>query len=270
MRIAITGAAGRLGREVVAEALRQNHEVIGIDRVPVDRLPAYPGLLRRAADVTDYAAVLHSLESAEAMIHLAVEAGGSADDATVHNGNVTGSYNALRAAAECGIRRVCMGSSVNAIGLSFSRRPRFQYFPVDEQHTTFNEDPYGLSKWIGEVQAASMARRHPEMTICSLRLHWLVSDRGVAREAYSRRIARGAWELWSYTLFTSAVRACLRSLEAGFKGHEIFNIVAPDTALDMPSAALARQFYPGVPIRGAFTGNQSFFTSAKAARLLGC
>jgi len=115
-----------------------------------------------------------------------------------------------------------------------------------------------------------MARRHEEMTICSLRLHWLVSDREVAAKAFSRRLARGAWELWGYTLFTSAVRACLRSLEVEFKGHEIFNVVAPDTAVEVPSAVLARQFYPGVPVRGAFTGNQSFFTSAKAARLLGC
>ena len=77
MRIAVTGAAGRLGREVVAEALRRNHDVIGIDRVPGDDRPLTPNLLCRTGDVTDYATLVRSLEGAEAVIHLAVEAAGS-------------------------------------------------------------------------------------------------------------------------------------------------------------------------------------------------
>jgi UDP-glucose 4-epimerase len=65
------------------------------------------------------------------------------------------------------------------------------------------------------------------------------------------------------------VRACFLSLSAEFKGHHSFQIVAADTAVDVPSLTLARRFYPGVPIRGDFTGNCSFFSCAKATRLLG-
>ena len=76
----------------------------------------------------------------------------------VHNNNVVSSYNALRAAATAGVRRVCQASSVNAIGGRFSRwPPRYDYFPVDEQHPTYAEDPYSLSKWICEQQADAIA-----------------------------------------------------------------------------------------------------------------
>ena len=59
------------------------------------------------------------------------------------------------------------------------------------------------------------------------------------------------------------------SLEADFKGHEVFYIVAPDTTFDMPTPELAAQFFPDVPITGDLSGNRSFFSSAKAERLLG-
>ena len=82
----------------------------------------------------------------------AIPAPGHHPDHEVHNNNVMGSYNALRAAVEVGIQRVCQASSVNATGLAYSRWPHFDYFPLDEEHPTYNEDPYSLSKWICEEQ----------------------------------------------------------------------------------------------------------------------
>lgn len=269
MRIAVTGATGTVGRRVITEALRRDHQTVGIDMDLSADVPVHAGFSRNVCDVTDYAATLRALEGAEAVIHLATHAAGSAHDAVVHNGNVTGSYNVLRAAAELGIRRVCLGSSVNAIGLTFSRIPRFQYFPVDESHRTYNEDPYGLSKWITEVQADSIARRYEEMTICSLRFHWVVAERSEAEAAYSRRLTRGARQLWGYTLIDSAVESCFLALNATFTGHQTFNIVAPDTGVNIPSIDLAQRFFPGIPIREDFEGNASFFTSRKAGLMLG-
>jgi hypothetical protein len=45
----------------------------------------------------------------------------------------------LSAAATLGIQRVCSASSINAIGGAFSRAPRYDYFPIDEQHPTYVE-----------------------------------------------------------------------------------------------------------------------------------
>lgn len=269
MRIAVTGASGTVGRAVVAEALRRGHDVTGIDINLGAEGQSHPNLTRRICDLTDYGAALRALDGAEGVINLATQAGGSAPDAAVHNPNVTSGYNVLRAAAELGIRRLCMGSSVNAIGLSFSRAPRFNYFPLDEDHPTYNEDAYGLSKWITEVQADSIARRYEQMTISSLRFHWAVADRSVATTAFSRRLMRGAGLLWGYTPMASVVASCFLALDARFSGHQVFNIVAPDTCVDVPSMVLARRFYPGVPIREPLAGNASFFTSRKASLLLG-
>ena len=75
--------------------------------------------------------------------------------------------------------------------------------------------------------------------------------------------------LWAYTSFDSAARACLLSLTADFKGHEVFYIAAPDTISDISSLELKQKFFPDVPIRGDLSGTRAFLDSSKAERLLG-
>ncbi len=190
-------------------------------------------------------------------------------DHVVHNNNVVGSYNALRAAVENGILRICQASSVNAIGQAYSRAPRYDYFPIDEDHPNYAEDPYSLSKWICEQQADAFARRYEGISIASMRFHWVLPDRGVAAERYRDPGWRVEKHLWAYTRRDAAADACLRAVAADLGGHEVFYIVAPDTAADTPSRELAARHFPDVPIRGDFPGRSSFMTSAKAGRLLG-
>jgi UDP-glucose 4-epimerase len=189
-------------------------------------------------------------------------------DHEVHNNNVVGSYNALRAAVEQGITRICQASSVNAIGLSFSRVASFDYFPVDEKHAPHFEEPYGLSKWVCEAQADSIARRYEEVSIASMRFH-LVAPREIAQQHFNHLTPEAAKHLWAYTTPVAAARACLLSLSAPFKGHEVFYIVAPNTTMDVPTLELAERFFPEVPIRGDLSGTRSFFNSSKAERILG-
>src|SRR5207302_4146550 len=130
------------------------------------------------ADLSDYEAFEKALHDCDALIHMAaIPSPGHHPDHVVHNNNVVSSYNALRAAAELGIQRVCQASSINAIGMAYSRRPHYDYFPLDERHPTYNEDPYSLSKWICELQAESMVRRYEDMTIASMRFHGVVPSR---------------------------------------------------------------------------------------------
>jgi len=79
----------------------------------------------------------------------------------------------------------------------------------------------------------------------------------------------GKRQLWAWVNPTATARACLAVLETDFKGHEIFNIVAPDTTQDVDSRELAKKHFPNVEIRGDFKGKQSFFTSEKAEKMLG-
>lgn len=270
MKIAITGASGRIGRAISAEALRQGHSVVGIDRVA----PAEPDMRENyrfvLADIGDYDALVAAFSGCDALIHMAaIPAPIGYPDHVVHNNNVVGSYNALRAAVEVGIKRIVQASSVNAIGLSFSRKASFDYFPVDEEHPNHSEEPYSLSKWICEQQADSFARRYDDLRIASMRFHLVVEEREKARNFYADVTPEVAKHLWAYTLYDAAARACLLALEAPFMGHEVFYIIAPDTLLDIPTVELAARFFPDVPIRSDLDGHRSFFSSAKAERMLG-
>jgi UDP-glucose 4-epimerase len=272
MKIAVTGGNGDLGRVLVPYLLSQAHTVVSIDRalpanltLPFDRRVNY-----QVADVRDFGQCVAALRGCDAVVHLAaIRAPVNHPDPVVYADNTVASYNALSAAATLGIQRVCLASSINAIGGAFSRAPRYDYFPVDEQHPTYAEDPYSLSKWVLEQQAEAFARRFETMRIASLRFHWLAPSRQRVEEVKAMRADFGTRELWAYTLVEEGARACLLALTADFTGHEVIYIVAPETLAEAPSLELARQHYPATPVRADLPGHTSFFNCAKAERLLG-
>ncbi len=270
MRIAVTGGSGRIGRAVTEMALDQGHSVVSIDRAHPGHGSDTSNLVYVDADMADYAAIEGALRGCDGLIHLAAIPSPNGHPAhVVHNNNVVGSYNALIAAAELGIERVAQASSVNATGAAYSRQPRYDYFPLDEVHPTYNEDPYSLSKWICELQGDSIARRYENMTIASMRFHWVVPARAVAVEHARRLGVVLAKHLWGYTEMQAAARACLLTMTADYNGHEAFYIIAPWTTEDTPSLELAHRFFPDVPIRGDMSGTNGFFDCSKAERLLG-
>lgn len=267
MKIAITGGNGELGRDLVAYLLEQGHETIVLDCKP----PAETLLAEyRPVDVRDFEKVLGGLRDCNALVHLAAQRRlMNQPDAALYSNNTNGSYNALSAAAELGIVRICLASSVNAIGGFYSRTARYDYFPVDEQHLGYAEDGYSLSKWVLERQADAFARRCPSMHIASLRFHGLCESDAAAIDSTQRLGSAAARHLWSYTLRREASRACLLALTADYVGHEVFFIVAPRTAAALPSLDLARQYYPTTEIRGDLSNHAAFYCTAKAERLLG-
>jgi nucleoside-diphosphate-sugar epimerase len=265
MKIAVTGASGRIGGAVVELAIGSGHEVVAIDR-----RAAPGGVDTRAVDVRDFDAFLDAIRGCDALVHLAAITGpGRFPDHVVHNTNVVGSYNALRAAGEAGIRRVCQASSVNAIGGRFSREPRYDYLPLDEEHPTHAEDPYSLSKWICEVQGDAMARRYDSMSIASLRFHGVVPDKSTTRAWVGTPLRIAERQLWGYTRLDAAARACVQAIDTDLGGHEAFYIVAPDTMVDTPSMELHAEHYADVPLRHDLVGTEGFFDCGKAKRLLG-
>jgi nucleoside-diphosphate-sugar epimerase len=270
MKIALTGGSGGLGRAIAEKALHEGHQIVSIDLGVPEGATDTDDIRFVAADVCDYEQLVAALASCDALIHMAaIAAPGRHPDHVIHNTNVVGSYNALHAAVEHKITRICQASSVNAIGLAFSRAPRFDYFPIDENHPNYVEEPYSLSKWICEQQADAFARRHANIAIASMRFHLVVPERAAAAEVFGAETEAGRKQLWAYTRFDAAAKACLLSLEAKFTGHESFYITAPDTSVDVPSLELAARYYPQVPVTGDLDGYRSFFSATKAKRLLG-
>ncbi|WP_216665238.1 NAD(P)-dependent oxidoreductase [Pseudoruegeria sp. HB172150] len=269
MKIAITGGNGRLGKVVVDLALKQGHEVVSIDASLPDQPKHHENLRYLKADCTVFDALLNAMVGCDAMIHLAaIPSPRQHPPHVVQNNNVTASFNAMQAAVQSGIRRICQASSVNALGLAFSRKAHFDYFPIDEAQPTRCEDPYSLSKWICEQQADAFVRLHDDLKIASLRFHYIVPEKSVARDAYLPRVEDADKHLWGYTLSDMAAEACLHGLTASFTGHEAFCIAAPDTVHDLPSLDLAQRYFPEVPIVGDLSGRNSFFSSEKARKIL--
>lgn len=268
MKIAVTGANGRVGSAVVDLAVAQGHEVVAIDRTPSSLGPPLAGSIQ--IDMADFGKVVTSIAGCDAVIHLAAINGPGRDPAdVVHNNNVVASYNALLAAAEAGITRVCQASSVNAIGGRFSVRARYDYFPVDEHHPAYPEDPYSLSKWICEQQADAIVRKYPEMSVASLRLHGIVDEKVETERWHVLPPEAIARQLWGYIRTEAMARAFLAGVTADFEGHEPLYIVAPDTMMETPSLDLAAEYYPDVEVRGDLSGNRGFFDCSRAREVLG-
>ena len=272
MKIAVTGGNGSMGRALLPHLVEQGHEVVSIDRaLPSGSEPFRgPRVNYMVANVTDFGQVVACVRGCDGIVHLAAHISpNAAPEPLVYTENTAGSYNVLCAAATLGIQRLCLASSINAIGGVFSHWPRYDYFPVDEEHPSYTEDPYSLSKWVLEKQADAFARRYPTMSIASMRFHWLVDSREKALELSSKYNDVATRHLWSYTLLADAARACLLALTADFKGHEAFYITAPRVAAEGGSAALAAKHFPDTPIRGSLAGDTGFFNCAKAERILG-
>jgi nucleoside-diphosphate-sugar epimerase len=268
MRIAVTGGNGDMGRNLIPYLLEQKHTVVSIDRsMPAAHMPGVEPVI---ADTRDFGQFVASIRNCEALVHLAaIRAPLHFPDPVVYADNTLSSYNALSAASTLGIKRICLASSINAIGGAFSRSPKYDYFPVDEQHPTYAEDPYSLSKWVLEQQGDAFARRFEWLTIASLRFHWLLEERARALQITATMGPVAIRHLWAYTLLSEASRACLLSLTADFTGHEVFYVAAPHTASTKPSLELAQEYYPHTEVRGELSEYSSFFNCAKAERLLG-
>jgi UDP-glucose 4-epimerase len=265
MRIAITGASGRVGRRVADEARSHGHEVVALDRADVSSFDS--GV---TVDMADYDAVVAAFDGCDAVVHLAgIPGPGIVPDHVVHDNNVVASYHALRGAAEAGIRRVAQASSVNAIGGRFSATPRYDYFPIDEEHPSYAEDAYSLSKWVCEMQADAVARSYPGMSIASLRPHGVLESRAAAEAWDGAKGELAIRHLWGYVTYPAVARAFLQAVETDLGGHEAFYVVAPETIAAEPSPDLAAAHYPDVPIRDGWGEHMGFFDCSKAERLLG-
>jgi len=249
-----------------AEARTQGHDIVNIVRVAPPDGDAGPFA---ALDMSDYDGLLRAFAGCDAVVHMAIPSLGRHRDHVVHNNNVVGSYNALSAVADLGLNRVSQASSVNPIGLSFSRQPRFEYFPTDENHPNYSEEHYSLSAWICEQQADSFARRYEGITISCIRFHLVVPDRAGGVAHYGVTSAELFKLLWAYARYDAAARACLLSLNSSFHGHEVFCIGVPDTVPDEATLELTQRFFPGAPLRGDLIGQRSFFSCENAERLLG-
>jgi len=267
-KIIVTGGSGQLGRQVIQELLGNGYDLLSLDRAaPETKLCPFRLIdLTRSSDVED------AMRGADAVIHLgAYQAPGLAPDAETFSNNVTATYNVLHAAAELGIRRAVIASSTAAFGFLYARRPWLpDYLPLDEQHPCRPQDPYGLSKVVGEKIADSFASASG-ISIASLRfpgIHFDFTYRSFPDRWQNPAVKIGRF--WSYIDVRDAAVACRLALETDIHGHEVLVVAAPTSTVSRPTDELMREYLPGVrKARADLAGNWSGVDSRKAEKLLG-
>lgn len=104
--VVVTGAAGRIGT-VVRDRLASRWQIRATDVKPADGITAL--------DVTDIGRCVAMFQGADAVVHLAANPSPNADWSALRGPNVDGAYTVAAAARECGVRRLVLASSVQAV-----------------------------------------------------------------------------------------------------------------------------------------------------------
>ncbi|WKE63933.1 NAD(P)-dependent oxidoreductase [Gallaecimonas kandeliae] len=261
MRLAVTGASGRLGRHLVQAALAEGHQVVSLDlagQEPVD--------IRRD-DLAPW------LDGCDAVIHSAALHGrhldlGLSRQAFIDT-NVSGTLRLLEAAKAAGVGRFLYTSTTSIYGAAMDCPDRAVW--VDEDLAPRPRDIYDISKQAAEHLCRDFFA--PGFTTAVLRVSRFMDEPANAMANY--RLYRGLDE-------RDGALAHLKALSAPLAGFEIFNISnrSPFQQADLgelkrDAAAVVLRYYPDAKALYRQRGWQlpasidRVYVTAKAERLLG-
>lgn len=246
MNIAVTGGSGHIGRAIVEELLNGGHRVIVGDRAPL------AGSLApfRQTDMEDLGQAISLLEGCEAVVHAAaIPRPGGVASQELFRTNMMALFNVLEACRLLEIRRFVWTSSMSVLGYPFNERPIVpRYLPFDERHPHGPQEPYALSKSLGEQLAAAYAARC-DLTAISLRIVWAHTPATFQRDLmpFWSNPAAGASNLWSYVDTRDCGLAARLAVECGASGHHACFVSAADTCMPIPTRRLVAEHLPGAP-----------------------
>lgn len=283
MRILFTGGSGKAGRHVVPYLLDRGHRVVNLDLVPLDD----PRVDNLTADITDSGQMFNALTSYAGFDELEPGTGVPRFDAVVHFAaiprillrpdnetfrvNAVGTYNVIEAAVKLGIHKVVFASSETTYGICFAdgeRKP--DYLPVDEAHPTLPEDSYAMSKVVNEATARSFQQRSG-FDIYGLRINNVIEPHEYARDfpGYLEHPERRRRNMFAYIDARDLGQIVDRCLATDGLGFEIFNAANDDHSVNLTTRELIARFYDGVPVAREMGEYESFYSNAKARRMLG-
>ena len=274
MRIVVTGAAGRIGRHVVAELVARDHKVHAVDRTADSNVTATRGATWTRVDVRDLDAIAGLLDRTppDAVIHLAaISSPLRGTPLEVFAGNTQATFVVLEAAGMAGVARVAMASSTSVTGLPFAI-PTLSplYVPVDEDHPNVGSDPYALSKEADEATARTMHRRHGYQVV-ALRISntRTMEEQVITAGEVALDPAGLACELWAYLDVRDGARAFRLAVERDIPGCHVINVMAPDTYSPEATTDLLARYHPTTELRRPIVGREVPFDLTRSRDLLG-
>lgn len=185
MKTLITGGAGFIGSHLAELLIGKGHEVIVVDNLLSGRLKnlksisGHAGFKFAQADIRDESSLLPLFDGVDWVFHLA----GLADivpsiemPAQYYSTNVTGTFNVLECARQCGVKRFVYAASSSSYGIP-------EVYPTPESAPIKPQYPYALTKYMGEELALHWANVYKLPTI-SLRLFNVFGTRSRTSGAY--------------------------------------------------------------------------------------
>src|SRR5262249_25273975 len=153
----ITGAAGRIGSMLRPRLARPDRTLRLLDSAQVTPGPGEEAI---QASATDLEAMTKACQGADAVIHLAAQAG-EAPWGRIPQVNIHGTYVAFEAARRVHVARVIFASSDHVVGFA----PRSQ-FPVPDDAFAAPDTYCGVSKATGEALGSLCRQRYGMDAIC--------------------------------------------------------------------------------------------------------
>ncbi len=151
LRVMVTGGSGFIGSHLVDELLARGNRVIVYDNFDsfyvgkeknIETHLGDPNFTLVKADIIDQKTLSSSMDGVDIVFHEAAQPGirySVRNPMKVHDVNVAGTLNLLRAASIHKVRRVVFASSSSVYGFQ-------EYLPFDEGHPTRPNSPYAASK----------------------------------------------------------------------------------------------------------------------------
>ena len=185
MRTLITGGAGFIGSHLAELLIGKGHEVIVVDSLLSGRLKnlqsisGHAGFRFAQADIRDESSLRTLFEGVDWVFHLA----GLADivpsiemPAQYYSTNVTGTFNVLECARQCGVKRFLYAASSSSYGIP-------DMYPTPESSPIKPQYPYALTKYMGEELVLHWSSVY-KLPAVSLRLFNVFGTRSRTSGAY--------------------------------------------------------------------------------------
>lgn len=186
MKSIVTGGAGFIGSHIVDALVERGDDVHVIDNlVAGKRERVNPKANFHEKDIRDFDAIAPLFADAHVVFHLAAlprVQPSIMDPRTTHDVNVTGTLNVLVAARDAKVKRTVYSASSSAYGDQDT-------MPLHEEMTANPLSPYGLQKYVGELQCRLFSKVYGMETV-SLRYFNVYGPRASTDGAYALVIGK--------------------------------------------------------------------------------
>lgn len=267
MKLVITGGSGKLAR-YLAPVLAREHAILLYDK----QHPQQSQFPSMKGEVTDRAKLSEAFRDAHGVIHLAaLRSRYNHLPMKVMETYILGTFCVLEVARRAGVKKLLFSSSDAVLGIAQSMTEFApEYIPIDEKHPLKPQDPYGISKMLGEEMCRYFTEEY-DMDVIALRFSniFCPGDEQKYLTGAKNPSARRK-SLWAWVHVEDAVYAIVCALVSDLKGYDVFHIAAENVCLSNPDIPnLLATYFPKTPIRRPLSSKESLIDCSKAKYKLG-